>query len=121
MRINTTIYLFNIVQVQDLNTGERVKTIKSVVRVQGSVGPTGSSTYWRAQAANVQLRGTIQIQNRVYNKQKYIYFKENGQGQVYRCNSTAKAEDEHLIKVNYEDVKEEGMKELIEDAIIQRL
>ena len=121
MRKNATIYLFNVEQVQDPDTGERVKTVQSVVRVQGSVGPTGSSTYWQAQAANVQLRGTIQIQNRVYNKQKYIYFKENGQGQVYSCNSTAKAEDEHLIKVNYEDVKEEGMKELIEDAIIQRL
>lgn len=117
MRKNATIYLFNVDQIQNTTTGERVKTVTSVVRIQGSVGPTGSSTYWQAQAANVQLRGTILIQNRVYKKQQYIYFKENGQGQVYKSNSTARAEDEHLIKINYEDVKEDGLKELIEDAI----
>lgn len=117
MRKNATIYLFNVEQVQNQDTGERVKTVQSVVRVQGSIGPTGSVTYWQAQAANVQLRGTIVIQHRVYKQQKYIYFKDNGQGLVYQSNSVARAEDEHLIKINYEDVKEDGMKELIEDAI----
>ena len=117
MRKNATIYLFNILQEPVLDTGERIKTVQSVVKIQGSVGPTGSQTYWQAQAANVQLQGTIIIQNRVYKKQQYIYFKENGQGLVYRRNSDARAEDEHLIKINYEDVKEEGIKELIEDAI----
>ena len=113
MRKNATIYLFNVDQIQNTTTGERVKTVTSVVRIQGS---EARNTY-EASQAQTSLRGTILIQNRVYKKQQYIYFKENGQGLVYKSNSTARAEDEHLIKINYEDVKEDGLKELIEDAI----
>ena len=118
MRKNATIYLFNVTQQQNQETGERTKTIEGVIRVQGSVGPTGSTTYWQAQAANIELRGTILIQHRVYKKQQYLYFKDiHGQGQVYKRNSEARAEDEHLIKINYEDVKETDIKELIENVI----
>ena len=116
MRANNTVYLFDITEVQNPNTGIIEKQVQTITKLQAEVSPVGSNTFWQSSSENIQLLYSVQINARMYRKQKYIGFRDYEGFRVYQIHNVGKGEALHLLKLNVKST-EEALEELVADAI----
>lgn len=117
MILNATIYLFDVGSNQDQTTGERVRTITAQKKIRGEKSVVGASTFWNAKEQHINLLATVQVNQNAYSHQKFVYFKDKGDGHVFEIFNTAKGESPQYIRLNLQVSEESGLKELIEGAI----
>ena len=113
MRANCTIHLFDVDTYQNTETGKRQKQVVARVKLNGEKSTVGMSTFWSATAANVNLDYTVMIRAKMYSRQKYLYM----EGELYEIYNAAKADDPINIRLNVRELKDDELKELIEDAM----
>ena len=117
MILNATIYLFDIASSQDDTNGERVRTITAHKKIRGEKSTVGANTFWNAKEQKITLLASIQINEKAYTFQKYVYFKDKKVGKAYEIYNTAKGDSPQNIRLNLQETQEPGLKELIENAI----
>lgn len=117
MKSNCTIHLFDVDTEQNQATGERQKTVVARVKLNGEKSTVGMSTFWSATSANIRLDYSVTIRARMYDNQKYVYM----EGKLYEVYNVAKAENPANLRLNVNELKDNELKELIDDvmAIIQ--
>ena len=102
---------------QDDATGERVRTITAHKKIRGEKSTVGANTFWNAKEQQITLLASIQINEKAYTFQKYVYFKDKNVGKAYEIYNTAKGDSPQNIRLNLQETQEPGLKELIENAI----
>lgn len=116
MKANTTIWLFNFEESQDEINGTRTKIALLVTKVQAEKSPVGTQSYWDASSNHIQLAYTIQMIERAYKLQKYVYFRDKGIGRVFEVNNVGKGESEQFIKLYVKNTHED-LEGMIENVI----
>lgn len=112
--IKSTIYLFNINQVQNQNTGKRENVVEKTAKIIGEIGQVGTTTFWNATSENIALSHTVQINYKSFDNEKYLAFRSKGKIKVLTVNNTAAGIKPHLIKIHCTETKKD-----IEDMILK--
>jgi hypothetical protein len=104
MRVNTVIYLVEVVQVQDPDTGTRTQEITGVSEIMAQKSQVGYNTYWQAAQAKIDLNCSVEIIARSYKKQKYLVIFNEGAREQYEIYNVANGSALHTIKLNLKAV-----------------
>lgn len=84
MGFNTKIYLVDVDQVLDINTGKNKLQITRETAVYADRQEVGMEEYYSAVGSNINLSATYEIPAGAYHGEKYIITKDKKQFEIYR-------------------------------------
>lgn len=107
MSVCTTkmIYLLNVSDVQNPDTGIRSKAVSSFRKVFADVTNVGSIIQITATAAGTILSNQVELRQKAYKGETYVAYKNDGEITLYEVKTTVKGKSPEFIKLNVQKSK----------------
>lgn len=101
-----TIFLLQVSDVQNPDTGVRTKTITGVRKMFAEVTNVGTITQMQAVAVGTLYSNQIELREKAYKGEAYVAFKSDGSIQVYDIKTTVKGRTSEYRKLNVQKTKD---------------
>lgn len=99
------IHLLQVEDVQNPDTGIRIKTITGVRKMMAEVTNVGSVTQMSAVALGTLFSNQVELRENAYKGETYVAYTNDGEITLYEVKTTVKGKSPEFIKLNVQKSK----------------